>query len=148
MVLQILTERGELNSRTGRVAFAILLMQDLAVVPLLSLVSILSGEAPSISAALGLAALQAAAVVVGIIAVGRFLLRPVLRLIAASNSTEIFAAAAVLVVLGTSWLTAQVGLSMALGAFLAGLMLAEPSSAIRWRPTSFPSAASCSGCSS
>lgn len=125
VVLQILTERGELNSRTGRVAFAILLMQDLAVVPLLSLVSILSGEAPSISAALGLAALQAAAVVVGIIAVGRFLLRPVLRLIAASNSTEIFAAAAVLVVLGTSWLTAQVGLSMALGAFLAGLMLAE-----------------------
>ena len=124
VVLQILTDRGELTSRAGRIAFATLLMQDLAVVPLLALVGVLGGG-PSVTAAVGLAAAQAVGVLLAIVLVGRFLLRPLLRMIAASHSTEVFAAAAVLVVLGTSWLTAQVGLSMALGAFLAGLMLAE-----------------------
>lgn len=125
VVLQLLTDRGELTSRPGRIAFSILLMQDLAVVPLLALVSILGGEGPGVPTAMGLAAVQATAVLLAIVVAGRYLLRPALRLLAATRSTEVFAAAALLVVLGTSWLTAQVGLSMALGAFLAGLMLAE-----------------------
>lgn len=125
VVLQILIDRGELTTRPGRAAFSILLMQDLAVVPLLAFVNVMAGEGPSVPSAVILAAVQAAAVVLVILLVGRFLLRPVLRAIAGSYSSDVFAAAAVLVVLGTAWLTAQVGLSMALGAFLAGLMLAE-----------------------
>lgn len=125
VVLQILTDRGELNTRPGRIAFAILLLQDLAVVPLLALVSVLTGEGPGVPAALGLAVMQAGAALALIIGVGRFLLRPLLHVIARSRSSEIFAAAAVLLVLGTAWLTGRVGLSMAFGAFLAGLMLAE-----------------------
>ncbi|MBF0373377.1 MAG: cation:proton antiporter, partial [Alphaproteobacteria bacterium] len=125
VVLQILTDRGELNTRPGRIAFSILLLQDLAVVPLLALVSVLTGEGTGVPAALGLAVVQAGAALALIIGVGRFLLRPLLHVVARSRSTEIFAAAAVLLVLGTAWLTGKVGLSMAFGAFLAGLMLAE-----------------------
>jgi CPA2 family monovalent cation:H+ antiporter-2 len=125
VVLQMLMERGELAGRAGRAAFAVLLMQDLAVAPLLVLLTVLSGAGGSPPEALALAALRA--VVAGglIIGVGRFLVRPFLRMVASSHSPEAFSGAAVLVVLGTGWVTAAAGLSMALGAFLAGLLLAE-----------------------
>ncbi|HXV07701.1 MAG TPA: monovalent cation:proton antiporter-2 (CPA2) family protein, partial [Burkholderiales bacterium] len=123
-VLQVLAERNQLTTRYGRSAFAILLFQDLSVIPLLALVPLLgTGGAqrgdPWLSA--GLALVVIVAVVVG----GRLLLRPVLHLIAQSRIQEIFTAAALLVVIGVSLLMTGVGLSMSLGAFLAGVLLAD-----------------------
>ncbi len=125
VVLQLLSERGQLTSRRGRLAFAILLLQDLAVVPLLALVAAMAdnggGTFGSILLPLGKAVLALAVVVL----VGRLVLRPLLRVIAVGRSTELFAAVTLAVLLGMSWLTASVGLSLAIGGFLAGLLLAE-----------------------
>jgi monovalent cation:proton antiporter-2 (CPA2) family protein len=123
-VLQLLAERGEIGTHHGRTAFSVLLLQDLAVVPLLILVSLLAAET-SPQGGIGFLILKAVFVIASVILFGRFLLSPALRLVAASPTTEVFTAAAVLAVLGTAWLMGEVGLSMALGAFLAGVMLAE-----------------------
>lgn len=125
MVMRLLEERGEAAGRVGRTAFAVLLFQDLAVVPFLALVPLLAGEAPDIGRALGLAVLKAATALAAIYLVGRLVLRPAYRLIAATRNREVFVGTTLLVALGTSWVTAQAGLSLALGAFLAGLLLAE-----------------------
>lgn len=125
VVLQILVERRELGTPHGRVAFAVLLLQDLAVVPLLTLVPLLAGSETRILTALGGAFAKAAAALVVIVAVGRLALRPMLRLVARDGTPELFTGIVLLVVLGVGWLTEQVGLSMALGAFLAGLLMAE-----------------------
>ncbi len=122
--LQILTERNELKTVAGQTSFSILLLQDLAVVPLLTMVSFLAHEQTQIEN-VGFALLETIIVIIAVILAGRFLLTPALRLIARSHNAELFIAAAVLVVLGTAWLMEEVGLSMALGAFLAGLMLAD-----------------------
>jgi monovalent cation:proton antiporter-2 (CPA2) family protein len=122
--LQILTERKEIGTHYGRTAFSVLLFQDLAVVPLLMLVSLLAAET-SLLQGVEFALLQAVLVVVLVILAGRFLLSPVLRLVAISRAAEVFTAAVVLAVLGAAWLMKEVGLSMALGAFLAGLMFAD-----------------------
>lgn len=122
--LHILAERGELESQVGRTAFSILLLQDLAVVPLLMLVSFLAQDT-SLARGLETAALDSVLVLAGVILFGRFLLSPLLHQVATSRNSEVFTAAAVLVVLGTAWLMSEAGLSMALGAFLAGLMLAD-----------------------
>lgn len=122
--LQILTERGELHTRLGRVVLAVLLMQDLAVVPGLAIVTALGQEAEELAWTLSLAALKALVAMVVLLVGGRILLRPLYRIIAAARSPELFAAATLLVVLGTAYATEQLGLSMALGAFLAGLTLA------------------------
>ena len=124
VVLQLLTERGELNTRIGRTAFAVLLVQDLAVGPLLVLVLALSRPETAVSTALGLAALKAAAALIIILVAGRIVLRPLFRAVAASRNPEIFAALTLLVVLCTGFATHMAGLSMAFGAFLAGMMLA------------------------
>ncbi|HSD68922.1 MAG TPA: monovalent cation:proton antiporter-2 (CPA2) family protein [Woeseiaceae bacterium] len=122
-VLQLLAEQRKLATEFGRTAFAVLLLQDLAVVPLFALVPLLaSGSAgrPDIGAMLiSIGAL--AALVVG----GRFLLRPVLRLVARTDIRELFTAVALLVVLGAAVFLEQVGLSMGLGAFIAGMLLAD-----------------------
>jgi len=125
VVVQLLVERGEVASPTGRVTFAVLLFQDLAVVPILVLVSVLGDPGPDpVWLTLGLA-LAKAAVAVGLIyLVGRFTLQPFLRRVADTRSTELFTATALLIVLGTGWVTNIGGLSAALGAFLAGLVLA------------------------
>jgi CPA2 family monovalent cation:H+ antiporter-2 len=122
--LQILTDRGELHTRLGRIVLAILLMQDLAVVPGIAVVTALGQEADELAWSLALAALKALAAMVLLLGVGRLVLRPLYRVIAAAQSPELFAAATLLVVLGTAFATEQAGLSMALGAFLAGLTLA------------------------
>jgi K+:H+ antiporter len=122
--LQILTERGGIETLHGRTAFAVLLLQDLAVVPLLMLVSMLSADTPLLEG-VEYALLEAVLVVALVIFIGRFILSPVLRLVASSRTAEVFTAAAVLTVLSTAWLMEKAGLSMALGAFLAGLMLAD-----------------------
>lgn len=125
IVMQLLSERLRLGSREGRTAFAILLMQDLAVVPILFLVSVL---ATSIEGPVWSAAFISIAEVVGIIAAifltGRVIVRPLLRLAVSSGGREIFMASVLLIVLGTSALTAWAGLSMVMGAFLAGLIFA------------------------
>ena len=125
VVLQILVERRELGTPHGRVAFAVLLLQDLAVVPLLTLVPLLARREASVLSALGGAFLKAAAALIIILALGRLALRPMLRLVARDGTPELFTGIVLLVVLGVGWLTEQVGLSMALGAFLAGLLMAE-----------------------
>ena len=122
--LQILTERGEMGTSHGRTALSVLLLQDLAVVPLLTLVSLLAAETPLLEG-IEFAILEALLVIAGVILVGRFFLSPILRLVATSRTAEVFTAAAVFAVLGTAWLMEEVGLSLALGAFLAGLMMAE-----------------------
>lgn len=125
VVLQVLIDRGEMASRLGRVCFAVLLLQDLAVVPLLVIVNVLGSGAEALGLALALTSAKAAVAVAVILLLGRYALRGPLRAVAATRSSELFMAFALLVVLGTGWLTHIAGLSMALGAFLAGLLLAE-----------------------
>ncbi|XP_010940451.1 K(+) efflux antiporter 2, chloroplastic [Elaeis guineensis] len=132
VVLQVLQERGESTSRHGRATFSVLLFQDLAVVVLLILIPLISPTSSkggvgfqAIAEALGLAAVKAIVAITAIIAGGRLFLRPIYKQIAENQNAEIFSANTLLVILGTSLLTARAGLSMALGAFLAGLLLAE-----------------------
>lgn len=123
--MQVLAERGETTTRYGRASFAILLFQDLAVVVLMVLLYSIDQGSASVPLILGFAALKASAVLVGIVLIGRLLLRPVYRIIAAFDNQELFVATSLLIILATSVLTAQAGLSMELGAFLAGLLLSE-----------------------
>ncbi len=122
--LQILAEKGSMTSPAGRTAFSVLLLQDLAVVPLLALVSLLEEGMP-LGLSLGGSILEAILIITGMLLAGRYLLNPLLALIAASRNSEVFISAAVLLVLGMASLMELAGLSMALGAFLAGMMLAE-----------------------
>lgn len=123
-VLQLLSERGELTSRVGRVALSVLLLQDLAVVPGLAVVAALGQQPEELAWSLSIAALKAIAALLILLLAGRLLLRPLYRVIASMRSPELFAATTLLVVLGTARAMALAGLSMALGAFLAGLTLA------------------------
>lgn len=124
--LQSLAERKELNAPHGRLAFAILLFQDIAAIPLIALVPMLAGgdhdASSSDSLRHGLQVLGGIAIVV---VGGRYLLRPVFRIVAKTKLQEVSTATALLVVIGTAWLMDLVGVSMALGAFLAGLLLAD-----------------------
>jgi glutathione-regulated potassium-efflux system ancillary protein KefC len=123
--LQLLAEKNELTAEYGRASFGILLFQDLAVIPLLALLPILgSSDTPSTEPT-WLSALKGAAVLVGVVLAGRFVLRPVFKVVASFHSQELFTATALLLVMGTAALVSAVGLSMALGAFLAGVLLAD-----------------------
>jgi monovalent cation:proton antiporter-2 (CPA2) family protein len=120
--LATLSEKNLLQTPGGQASFAVLLFQDLAVIPLLLAIAMLAGEAASFSwwelgKALGMIALM--------IAAGRVLVRPVLRYVAEARLREVFVGFSLLVVIGTATLMESVGLSMALGAFLAGVMLAD-----------------------
>jgi monovalent cation:proton antiporter-2 (CPA2) family protein len=121
--LKLLAERGGISTRMGRMSFSVLLFQDLAVVPLLALVSYLADDGSTTISEFSL--LYGVAVIIGLLLMGRYLLNPILGRIVASQDPEVFIAVAVLLVLGVAWLMESIGLSMALGAFLAGLMLAE-----------------------
>jgi glutathione-regulated potassium-efflux system protein KefB len=122
LVLQLLGERREVETPHGRAGFAVLLFQDLAVIPLLAVVPLLGAaggpRTPLRSALVAAVALAAVALA------GRYLVRPLLRAVARLRSQELFTATALLVVLGTAALVAAAGLSMPLGAFLAGVLLA------------------------
>lgn len=124
-VLAILVERGEAVDHHGRIAVAVLIFQDLAVVPVLVLLPLLAGQERHMAEALALAGGKVALVMAAIFVVGRFLLRPVYRFIATARNPEVFTAANLLLVLAVAWVTGEAGMSMALGAFLAGLLLAD-----------------------
>ena len=125
-VVQLLHEKKLLVSEFGRAAFAILLLQDLAVVPLLALIPALANpESSSLGSALALTFMKAAAIVTVAIVIGRFLIQPMLRKIAGLASPELFTTAALFFVLGLTVITEYSGLSIVMGAFLAGLLLAD-----------------------
>ena len=126
LVLQLLAERGELNTHHGRAGFAILLFQDIAVMPVLAILPLLGtrGAQQDLAATL-LTAGRGLAVMAAFLFGGRYVLRPLLRMVAETKVGEAFTAAALLVVVGTALLFNAVGLSMALGAFVAGLLLAD-----------------------
>jgi glutathione-regulated potassium-efflux system ancillary protein KefC/glutathione-regulated potassium-efflux system protein KefB len=126
LVLQILAERNALKTQYGRAAFSILLFQDLAVLPMLAVLPLVSPLPRATPADAPWVALVKLVAVIAIVTVGgRLLLRPALRIVARIKVTEVFTAAALLVVIATALLVNQVGLSMALGAFLAGVVLAD-----------------------
>lgn len=124
--LQSLAERKELNSPHGRLAFAILLFQDIAAIPLIAMVPLLAGGAQEASPGEGLNhGLRVLGSIAVVVIGGRYLLRPVFRIVARTGLQEVSTATALLVVIGTAWLMDLAGVSMALGAFLAGLLLAD-----------------------
>lgn len=126
IVMQLLFEQHRLATPLGRTSFSILLMQDLAVVPLLFLVGVLGARiGEDVGLALAIALLRAAVVIAGVYIVGRVVVRPLFRMVARTRNAELFMAATLLMVIGTAAITDAAGLSMALGAFLAGLLLAE-----------------------
>jgi len=126
LVLQVLSERNERSSHLGRISLAVLLLQDLAVVPLLVLVPMLArGEEGMLIYSIGEASLKAIIALACIFIVGRQLLRPLFAQVAILQHGEIFTAFTLLVVLGIAWITDKAGLSLALGAFVAGLLVAE-----------------------
>ncbi len=126
IVMQTLEERGQISQPPGRRIVAILLLEDLAIVPLLALVAFLApgGQEATLADRLGAVALGLAAIAVLVLA-GRYLLNPMFRLLARFGAREVMTAAALLVVLGAAVLMQAGGLSMAMGAFLAGVLLSE-----------------------
>jgi K+:H+ antiporter len=126
IILPSLAERKRLNTTAGRACFAVLLFQDLAVAPLLFMVAMLGGrEGTGLGTGLLYALAPAMIALVALAGLGRMFLRPLFQMVAATKSNELFVAACLLVVIGAGLVTALSGQSMALGAFIAGLLLAE-----------------------
>jgi glutathione-regulated potassium-efflux system protein KefC len=125
IAVQTLTERGLLGSTMGKTAFGILLFQDIAAIPLIGIVPLLSSGPAAPAGALWLGIAKVAAAAVGVVLIGRYATRPALRAIAKTNLREIFTAFALLLVIAISLLMDLAGVSMALGAFLAGVLLAS-----------------------
>lgn len=128
IVLQVLTENRRQSTQVGRLALAILLLQDFAVVPLLVLVPLLTQDANHIMIAVGMALVKAVIALLGIFILGRLFLRPLFSIIStnvSAKNNEIFVATTLLIALGAAWGTEHMGLSLALGAFVAGLLVAE-----------------------
>lgn len=126
-VLQLLTQRKVLSSEYGRATVAVLLLQDLSVVPLLALVSLIDSSELTMAGDVFLAVAEAVAILLLIVVITRYVLNPLLNWLARLGSPEIFTASALLLVLGAAQAMESVGLSMALGAFIAGLLIADSS---------------------
>lgn len=124
-VLQLLAEQKMLRSNYGRASLAVLLLQDLAVVPLLALVPLLAAQDLTIGADIAFALLEAAVILLLVVVGGRYLLQPILHRVTHARTQEIFTALVVVLVLGSALLTEHFGLSMAMGAFIAGLLIAD-----------------------
>lgn len=126
IVLELLSNQERLTTTVGRASFSVLLAQDLAVIPILMFISILAGgSGGSVAASLGTAFLQAVIALAVIVVFGRVLLRPLFRLVAMTRSRELFIAAILFVIIAAGVIANRAGLSMALGAFVTGLLLAE-----------------------
>jgi CPA2 family monovalent cation:H+ antiporter-2 len=121
VVVQVLSQERRLGGPVGRASLAVLLLQDLAAVPVLFLISVFGASGGSFTWAIA----EAVLVVLGLIAAGRIVLRPLFRGVARTGSPELFVAACLLVILATGLATAMVGLPMELGSLIAGLLLAE-----------------------
>jgi len=123
MALQLMRDKSMTRNEGGQLGFAVLLFQDIAVIPALALIPLLAGDSAGANnwAMIGLKVLAFAGMLIG----GRFLLRPIFRLIVASGVREVFTAAALLLVLGSALFMDSLGFSMALGTFIAGVLLAE-----------------------
>ena len=126
-VLQLLTERKELSSEYGKPSVAILLLQDLAVVPLLALVSFMAAPELTIIEDVFLALAEAFIIILLIVFVARYILTPLLNILSRFSSPDIFTASALLLVLGSAQAMESIGFSMAMGAFIAGLLIADSS---------------------
>jgi len=126
VAMQTMTEQGLLSSPVGKTAFAVLLFQDIAAIPLLALVPLLAERSPGAAASGSgwLGAVKVLGAVAAVFIIGRFLTRPILRILADTGLREVFTGFALLLVLGIAQIMASVGISMALGAFLAGVLLA------------------------
>lgn len=125
IVVKQLTDQGELLARHGQLALGILLFQDLAAVPFLVAIPLLADSTGGVAAALGTALLEGLAAVVVMLALGRYALRPLFYEVASARSRELFTLCVLLVSLCAAWLTSALGLSLALGTFVAGMMLSE-----------------------
>ena len=125
IVAKLLMERVELQSAHGRLVMGVLLFQDLAVVPLLILLPALAQESGQLLPTLGLATLKAMAILSVLLWFGRRLMREFFHLVAQQKSSEIFVLNVLLITLGLAWVTELAGLSMALGAFVAGVLISE-----------------------
>lgn len=125
MVSKLLTDRNEINTPHGRNAFGILLFQDLAVVPFLIIIPVLGQPPEVLWTELGIAALTIIAVLLVLLKLGQKLMRPWFNLVARQHSSELFMLNVFLVTLGIAWVTELAGLSLALGAFLAGMLISE-----------------------
>lgn len=125
--MQILDERGDTNTRYGQRAFSMLLLQDLAIVPLLALIPLLAEQAPEDTTSAFEDFMIALAAIAALLAAGRYLLNPLFQIIARTGAREAMIAAALFVVLAAAMLLQMAGLSMAMGAFLAGVLLADSS---------------------
>lgn len=126
IVIQIFSDEKRFNSGAGQLSFAVLLMQDLAVIPILLLLQVSSkGSNNFIAADLAVALTQAVLAIAAIVILGKFAVQPLLRLVASTRSSDLFMAAVLFIAVGSGALATSAGLSMSLGAFTGGLMLAE-----------------------
>lgn len=126
IVLQTLSEKNLMPTRVGNHAFSILLFQDIAVIPMLALIPLLGGDSSTQGVgASGLGIVKGVGVIAGVVVIGHYLNRPILRFIAKTGMREVFTAFALLLVIGIALLMQAVDLSMALGSFLAGVLLAD-----------------------
>lgn len=123
--LQILSERHQLNTAFGRSAFAILLFQDLIAIPVLALLPLAGAPEATAGGTTAWGVLKAVGAIGAIIFGGRFAVRPLFHIVSSADSREVFSAAALLIVLGVALLMESIGLSMALGAFLVGIVLSD-----------------------
>ena len=126
IVLELLSKQERMKTTAGRASFAVLLAQDLAVVPILIFIGLLAaGPQGAVLGSLAKAFVQAAVALAVIVLFGRFLLRPLFRLVASTRSSDLFIATALFVIIAAGVVASQAGLSMELGGFVAGLLLAE-----------------------
>lgn len=125
IVLKLLGERGETDSPHGRIAIGVLIFQDLSVVPMMLLVPVLAGAGGAAGASLGWVLAKAVGVVLAVLLTARMVIPPLLHQVVRTRSRELFVLSIVVVCFGTAWLTALAGLSLALGAFIAGMLISE-----------------------
>jgi CPA2 family monovalent cation:H+ antiporter-2 len=125
IVSKVLSERMQLHTPHGRQIMGVLLFQDLAVIPLLVVIPALALSTGALTGAIAIALVKAAVVLVVVLVVGQRVMRPLFHLVALQKSSELFVLFVLLVALGLAWITERAGLSLALGAFLAGMLISE-----------------------
>ena len=125
IVLKLLGERGETDSPHGRIAVGVLILQDLSVVPMMFLLPLLAGTATGAKASLGWVIVKAVMIVAAVLVSARLVIPPLLHQVVRTRSHELFVLSIVVICFGTAWLTSLAGLSLALGAFVAGILISE-----------------------